>query len=375
MAYPDLLTGRYRGGVPDEVRADPPATDPHPARSAREPAPPGARRRAVTLHGEQISFWDRDPAGTGHASRGHSGERADGVLVLVHGMAGSATTWAPVLAELDRRGDTRRVIAPDLAGHGSTSALWADYSLGGYATGLRDLLAALGHTHATVVGHSLGGGVVQHFAWAFPEHCDRLVLVASGGLGREVSPLLRAAVLPGADWVLPLLTDRHTLHAAEIVGRILAGPAGWALPALSREAREAHQALASLTDPDHRRAFLYTARSVIDAHGQRVSALNRLYLTEGLPVLLVWGTDDTLIPPAHGERAHTLIAASRLELLDGAGHFPHRDQPDRFTAVLLDFLEDTRPARRSSADHAARIAAHAVLTSGPREPEHLRNCS
>jgi pimeloyl-ACP methyl ester carboxylesterase len=127
----------------------------------------------------------------------------------VHGMAGSAHTWEPVLTELARRGDRRRMIAPDLVGHGSSSAPWADYSLGGYANGLHDLLAALGHDHATVVGQSPGGGVVQHFAWAFPEHSDRLVLVAYGGLGREVSPLLRAATLPGAEWLLPVITDRR----------------------------------------------------------------------------------------------------------------------------------------------------------------------
>lgn len=318
-----------------------------------------ARRRTVTVHGERISFWDSCPT-----SREPDAE----VVLLVHGMAGSAHTWQPVMTELARRGNRRRVIAPDLVGHGSSSAPGADYSLGGYATGLRDLLVALGHDHATVVGHSLGGGVVQHFAWAFPEHCDRLVLVASGGLGREVSPLLRAATLPGAEWVLPLITDRRVVGAATALLRV----AGLLLPAFSSSVLETERSFASLADPVHRRAFLHTARSVVDARGQRVSALNRLYLTEGLPTLLVWGTGDTMIPPAHGHRAHQLIPGSRLELLDGAGHFPHCDQPERFTDRFVDFLDHTRPSRRTNAEHAARVAAHARLDeqTAPRVVSH-----
>jgi pimeloyl-ACP methyl ester carboxylesterase len=276
-------------------------------------------------------------------------------VVLVHGFAGSARTWEPVLAELARRRDPRRVIIPDLVGHGSSSAPWADYSLGGYATGIRDLLAALGHDHVTIVGHSLGGGVVQQFIWQFPQHCARLVLVDTGGLGREVSPVMRAATLPGADVVLPLLTDSRVVG---VVQGLVRQAGGW-LPRLGGSTREAARSFASLAEPVHRRAFLHTARSVIDWGGQRVSATSRLYLLEGLPTLIVWGTADAMIPVAHAHRAHELIPGSRLELLDGAGHFPHCDQPERFTDLLIDFLDHTEPAQRTAADQGARIAARA----------------
>jgi pimeloyl-ACP methyl ester carboxylesterase len=249
-------------------------------------------------------------------------------------------------------------------GHGSSSAPWADYSLGGYATGIRDLLAVLGYDHAAIVGHSLGGGVVQQFALTFPEHCDRLILVSSGGLGREVSPILRAATLPGAEWVLPILTNTRAVGAvawlAHTAAQFVPGLGKWG-PSVG----EATRSFTSLTDPVHRRAFLHTARSVLDPGGQRVRATERLYLTEDLPTLIVWGTADTMIPVAHAHRAHALIPGSRLELLDGAGHFPHADQPRRFAELLVEFLDHTEPAHRSAGEHAARIAANAELEPPP----------
>lgn len=315
----------------------------------------------MAVHGERVGFWESIPAH--HVPEGHEGRWTHPhgeVVVLVHGIAGSAHTWQPVLAELARRRDPRHVIVPDLVGHGSSSAPWADYSLGGYATGLRDLLAALGYDHAAIVGHSLGGGVVQQFAMTFPQHCDRLVLVSSGGLGREVSPILRAATLPGAEWVLPVLTNRHVVdgvgRVAHTAARVVPGLRGW-----SGSVGESARSFTSLTDPVHRRAFLHTARSVIDPGGQRVRATSRLYLTEGLPTLIVWGAADSMIPVAHGHRAHALIPGSRLEVFENAGHFPHCDQPERFTELLVQFLDHTRPVRRSSGEQAARIAAHADL--------------
>lgn len=311
-------------------------------------------RRSVTLHGDQISFWDSAPA---------HGAVDEDVVVLVHGIAASAHTWAPLFAELARRRDRRRVIAPDLLGHGASAAPWADYSLGGYATGLRDLLAVLGHSRATIVGHSLGGGIAAQFAFQFPQHCGRLVLVDSGGLGREVSALLRASTLPGAEWVLPLITDHRVLDAA----RTLARAARWVVPGLSASTWESGRSFASLSDPVHRRAFLHTARSVIDIGGQRVQATHRLYLAEGLPTLIAWGTEDSMIPVEHGHRAHELIPGSELALFDGAGHFPHCDQVQRFTERLVEFLEHTSPARFDPTDFAARITKYAELHDAPNQ--------
>jgi pimeloyl-ACP methyl ester carboxylesterase len=133
------------------------------------------------LHGHQFSY-----------RRAGSGP----LLVLLHGIAGTSATWEDVMLRL---GERHTVIAPDFLGHGESSKPRGDYSLGAYANGIRDLLGALGYERGTIIGHSLGGGVAMQFAYQFPERCERLVLVSSGGLAREVHPLLRAAVLPGAN--------------------------------------------------------------------------------------------------------------------------------------------------------------------------------
>src|ERR687890_2117193 len=150
----------------------------------------------------------------GHAVRFHRAGSGP-LVVLLHGIASTADTWAPVAAALAER---HTVLAPDLLGHGASAKPRGDYSLGAYASGVRDMLAALGHDRVTIVGHSLGGGVAMQFAYQFPERTERLVLVSSGGLGREVSVLLRAAALPGAELVLPFLVPGWLGRAAGGVG-------------------------------------------------------------------------------------------------------------------------------------------------------------
>ena len=206
---------------------------------------------------------------------------------------------------------------------------------------MRDLLIALGHRRVTVVGHSLGGGIAMQFAYEYPVFTERMVVVSSGGLGREVHPLLRAATLPGAELVLPWLAHERVLGAGEAVGQLLSRVGLSAGPDIAEMAR----GYASLGDAEARSAFLHTVRAVIDYTGQRVSAADRLYLSSMMPALIVWGRRDPLIPAAHGEFAHGVMPGSRLEIFEEAGHFPHLDEPVRFAAVLRDFLEDTEPAR------------------------------
>src|SRR3954468_23991529 len=122
-------------------------------------------------------------------------------VVLIHGMVNSSKHWENVALRLAER---YTVIAPDLIGHGDSAAIRGDYSLGAHAAGIRDLLAALGIDRATIVGHSLGGGVAMQFFYQFPQRTERMVLISSGGLGREVSPLLRTAALPGVSALLSL---------------------------------------------------------------------------------------------------------------------------------------------------------------------------
>lgn len=273
----------------------------------------------VILHGHPVSY-----------RRAGSGP----LLVLLHGIAGSSATWDQVIPRLSEH---HTVIAPDLLGHGSSSKQPGDYSLGAHANVVRDLLGTLGEERGTIVGHSLGGGIALQFAYQFPQRCERLVLVASGGLGRELHPLLRAAALPGAEIVLPWLcaARRHGVDPiATALGRL-------GLRA-SADLEEIWRSFVSLEDADARQAFIHTVRSIIDFGGQRVSAGDRLYLAADLPTLIVWGEDDPLIPVRHGRDAHASIPGSRLEIFAGAGHFPYREDPERFTSVLLDFVATTR---------------------------------
>ena len=278
----------------------------------------------------------------GHRVRFHSS--GDGpLLVLLHGIASTADTWAPVATGLAA---SHTVLAPDLLGHGSPAKPRGDYSLGAYASGVRDLITALGHERATVVGHSLGGGIAMQFAYQFPERVERLVLISSGGLGREVHPILRASTLPGSEIVLALLGRRWL--------RTTGGAVGATLGRLGLRAGEdlagVAAGIASLGDADARGAFVHTARAAIDPGGQRVSATDRLYLAAHLPTLIVWGERDPIIPAAHGEAAHAAIPGSRLEIFAGAGHFPHREQPVRFVSLVEDFMRSTEPAAMAEAD-------------------------
>jgi pimeloyl-ACP methyl ester carboxylesterase len=259
------------------------------------------------------------------------------LLVLIHGITSSSASWEPVLPAL---AEHFTILAPDLLGHGQSDKPTGDYSLGSHACLVRDLMLALGHQQGTVVGHSLGGGIAMQAAYQFPELVGRLVLVSSGGLGREVSLFLRAVTLPGSELVLPLIASRAVLDAGATISRVL-GRVG--LQAGS-DLAEIARGIASLNEIGARRAFVHTARSVIDAWGQRVDARDRLYLAEAVPSLLVWGSDDPIIPADHGRRAHGLMPGSRLEVFDDAGHFPHVDDPLRFSRVLRDFVAATEPA-------------------------------
>jgi pimeloyl-ACP methyl ester carboxylesterase len=270
-------------------------------------------------------------------------------VLLIHGMLNSSRHWEDVALRL---AGSYRVIAPDLIGHGDSATPRGDYSLGAHAASIRDLLATIGVERATVVGHSLGGGVAMQFFYQFPQRTERLVLVSSGGLGHDVSPLLRAAALPGAAALLRVAAQPPLVAALDRAGaRLRAGGHGKGvyLEAIARTLRPLQQ-------EGSRRAFLQTLRSVIDVHGQRVSARDRLYLLGGMPTLLVWGERDRTIPLEHGLAASREIPNCRFETLPRAAHFPHLEDPGGLAGVLRDFLVATQPALIDDADWGAVIA-------------------
>ena len=271
-------------------------------------------------------------------------------VVLIHGMVNSSRHWEAVALKL---ADRYTVIAPDLIGHGDSATPRGDYSLGAHAAVIRDLLATIGIDRATLVGHSLGGGVAMIFFYHFPQRTERMVLVSSGGLGREVSPLLRTAALPGASGLLSLAAHPRLLDSLWGMGERLqrrGSGTGVYLKAVAR-------ALRPLEEPAAREAFLQTLRAVIDWRGQRVSALDRLYLLDAMPTLIVWGGRDHTIPLAHGRDAHRVVTGSRFEVLPRAAHFPHLEDPGGLAAAVGDFIESTEPARLDDFDWGGVMAS------------------
>ena len=278
-------------------------------------------RDTVTLHGRPVSYVQ---AGSGP------------LLLLIHGIAGSVDNWQEVIEPLAQR---HTVVAASLPGHGMSAPSAGDYSLGALAAGLRDLLVALGYERATLVGHSLGGGIAMQFAYQFPEATERLVLVSSGGLGPEVSLILRAAALPGAE-----LFIGATAAVGATVGSGLARALAVVGVRPSADVAEVARGYAALVDRDRRTAFLATLRGVVDTGGQRVNAEDRLYLSEGMPVLIVWGERDPIIPVRHAETAHKAIPGSRLEVFENVGHLPQLEAPGRFVTALERFIAETEPS-------------------------------
>ncbi|HEX3907408.1 MAG TPA: alpha/beta hydrolase [Mycobacteriales bacterium] len=278
--------------------------------------------RSLVIHGHKRAFRQ---VGDGSA------------LLLVHGIGDSSRTWLPVIPGLAR---DHLVIAPDLLGHGESAKPRADYAVGAYACGMRDLLDMLRVERVTIIGHSLGGGVAAQFAYQFPDRCERVILVGSGGMGREVHPMLRLLAAPGCELVLPLATSRPARWAVRRLGPTLQRSGGMGFGADFSYVSDRYD---GLRDKTARRAFVRTLRGVVDGRGQSVTMLDRSYLAAGIPTLLVWGAHDGVVPLHHAAVAHSRMPGSRLVVFGDAGHMPHRDDPARFEAEVRRFLDETEP--------------------------------
>ncbi len=290
----------------------------------------------ASLHGHRIGYR--------RAGRGPT-------LLLLHGIAGSSRTWLPAMRLLQR---DFTVLAPDFFGHGESAKPPGDYSLGNLASSMRDLLHLLDIERVTVIGQSYGGGVALQFAYQFPERCERLVLVDAGGLGREVSWILRLATLPAAEYVMPVLFPSLAREWGDSVVRFC-----HSLGLRNPRAEEVWSAYRSLTHPENRQAFVTTMRGVIDPGGQSVSAVDRLYLAAHMPTLIVWGEKDSIIPVVHAYKVHEAIPNSQLRIMPGVGHFPHAEEPARFVEILEEFLRGTEPS------HVTPEQMRALLRRGP----------
>jgi pimeloyl-ACP methyl ester carboxylesterase len=258
------------------------------------------RERTAMLNGHEFSYLD---SGQGPA------------ILFIHGLTGSHRNWAHLVDALNT---DHRVLAPDLFGHGTSAKPMGDYSLGAHAATMRDLLDVLGISRVTLVGHSFGGGIAMQFCYLFPERVERLVLVSSGGLGRDVSRLLRAATLPGAELVLPLIASGWVRAQVETAGRVLTRIGVRASP----ETTEIWRGFTTLADADTRRAFLATTRGVIDPGGQTMSAHDHLATTLKTRTLVVWGTRDRMIPAWHATNCPTVDRRQPRGVVRGGRSLP-----------------------------------------------------
>jgi pimeloyl-ACP methyl ester carboxylesterase len=303
----------------------------------RDVAPPSLQFR--TIHGYRRAFR---VAGSGPA------------ILMIHGVGDNSTTWETVHTQLAQR---FTVIAPDLLGHGESDKPRADYSLAAFANGMRDLLAVLGIDRVTIVGHSLGGGIAMQFAYQYPHLVERIVLVSSGGVTKEVSPALRLAALPMGSEALAMLRVPGALPALQLVGRVVEKTLG--STKFGRDLPDGLRLFEGLVKkPGALSAFSRTLRSVVDGRGQFVTMLDRSYLMQSLPLQLIWGEDDLVIPVSHARIAHEAIPGSRLEIFENSGHMPFHDHPARFVDVVERFIDSTEPG-----DHDPDLMRSQLQTS------------
>jgi pimeloyl-ACP methyl ester carboxylesterase len=292
----------------------------------RSKGPAPAEVEFVTVHGKRRAYVK---TGSGPA------------LLLLHGLACDRTTWDRVIPILAKK---YTVIAPDLLGHGLSDKPRADYTLGGYANGMRDLLTVLDIDKVTVVGHSFGGGVAMQFAYQYPERTQRVMLVSSGGLGAEVTPLIKLVQAPGWEGAMRVLTLPGIRHLETTALRALSSYGAGPLRKYTRDLDEAASIVESWRDRRTRFAVRHLVRAVIDWHGQIVTMSDRAYLTESMPMAVVWGRDDQVLPVRHSSNVAALAPDATVTVLPDSGHFPHRDHPEEFARLLDQFVNATKPS-------------------------------
>ncbi|MGI9252878.1 MAG: alpha/beta fold hydrolase, partial [Thermomicrobiales bacterium] len=252
-------------------------------------------------------------------------ETASRKIVFVHGLGGSQTTWTTVLGEFVGEA---RVAALDLPGHGLSDkpdSKTFPYTIDALADAVGDAIAELGLAPAVIVGHSLGGAVAMHLAHKRPKAVSGLVLIASAGLGKEISgqllDLVEAEPTPAeARGMLELFFEDKKLI-------------------LDRGVNDMHQAR---LQPGADAAMKSISTAVFSRDGQ-ISGLDDRLEDVNVPTLIVWGAFDRVVPVGHAARAAERIKGSWLEVMSGIGHVPQVEAPARLTETIKRWMKMAGP--------------------------------
>jgi pimeloyl-ACP methyl ester carboxylesterase len=247
-------------------------------------------------------------------------------VILLHGLNDCSQTWLHIAEVLAH---DRQVLVPDLPGHGFSSRPDASYTLDWYAWTISEWLKSLDIPQADIMGHSFGGGIAQVMLLLCRERIRRLILVSSGGLGREISVFMRLASVP-------LLVEK--------LGQPFMGIGTTIALHLARDGRKRSD-IAILSRMNSRqgsaRAFSRTVRDIINWRGQRRVYSDRVHEISDLPpILLLWGKGDSIIPARHATHFTSRVSNVRIFVFDGCGHYPHFQKRDLFLTKVVEFLND-----------------------------------
>lgn len=272
--------------------------------------------RYVKINGIKTRYWaagDKGPA-----------------ILLVHGLGGFIENWVYNIGPLAK---SHRVYAMDLPGFGLSDKTPLTRDLKVLVRFIADFMEAFSIEKASLIGNSLGGGLVLQFAIDYPDKVDKLVLVDNAGMGRGVIADFKLCSLP----LIGELSVRTSRKGTAVLWRKIVYDSSLVTPELV----DLSFRLAS--QPGAKKALLAALRAGIDIFGQRGDLVRQLL--DSLknikkPVLVTWGDRDRIIPVAHARTAVEKIAGARLELFDRCGHMPQLEYPEKFNRLVLAFLAE-----------------------------------
>jgi 4,5:9,10-diseco-3-hydroxy-5,9,17-trioxoandrosta-1(10),2-diene-4-oate hydrolase len=283
----------------------------------------------TTSLGLRVRYWD-EGAGT--------------PVLLIHGLGAAAESWLPVVHPLAHR---FRVVVPDLLGHGLSDKPSAPsyYTVDSAVRFVTSFMDSLGLSRAHLVGNSLGGLIVLAVAATTPDRVDRLVLAGPAGFGTRVNLILRLASLPLVGELMTLRVDREVVRANL---RLVSYNRGFITDELC------DRFLALVKQPGTARAYLTLLRQGLTLRGIRASLLAPLHMripSIKAPTLIIWGRHDALLPVSDAATAQRLLPHARVVIWEDCGHVPQLEYPERFAALVGDFLSegmsDQRPRERT----------------------------